>query len=336
LLVAAFVVAALLALAAVPLTVKLAWATGYLDHPEARKLHTSATALLGGPAVFLCGLAAWILAMRLGPHAPMDAGAYDLLFGAAVALAIGLWDDRFGMRPSVKMLGQAVAASTLLAGGAVPDLGLPLGIDAAITMVALIALMNAVNFLDNMNGMVSGLTPIALAGFAWASASRGATGVAAAELALAGACAGFMPYNFPRARIFLGDAGSLFLGYCLGAAALLAMRGAPPGWGQAGPVLVLAYPAFDLVFVVITRIRDGSPVYRGGKDHANHRLATLLGSPVLTVLAVWLAGAALAASGLFVMGQDRPATTLAVAGAWTAALALAGVRLAAVPVPRPA
>jgi UDP-GlcNAc:undecaprenyl-phosphate GlcNAc-1-phosphate transferase len=251
-------------------------------------------------------------------------------------MAIGLWDDRFGMRPSVKMLGQAIAASTLLVSGAVPDLGLPVGIEAAVTLVAIIALMNAVNFLDNMNGMISGLTPIALAGFAWASEARGAHGIAAAQLALAGACAGFLPYNFPRARIFLGDAGSLLLGYCLGASALLAMKGAPPGWGQAGPVLVLAYPAFDLVFVVITRLRDHQPVYQGGKDHTNHRLSTLVGDAARTVPLVWLFGAALCASGLAVLRLDSPLPTFVACGAWAAALLLAGLRLAAVPVVRKA
>jgi UDP-GlcNAc:undecaprenyl-phosphate GlcNAc-1-phosphate transferase len=332
----AFLAAAVLTAALVPLAVRLAWATGYLDHPEARKLHTSATALLGGPTVFACALAAWIFVMRIGPHAPMDATAYDLLFGAAVALAVGLWDDRYGMQPSVKMLGQAVAASTLLAGGAVPDLGFPAGIDAAVILVALVALMNAVNFLDNMNGMISGLTAIALAGFAWDSASRGAGGIAAAQLALAGACVGFLPYNFPRARIFLGDAGSLMMGYCLGASALLAMRGAPHGWGQAGPVLVLAYPAFDLVFVVITRLRAGLRVYQGGKDHTNHRLATLLGGPGRTVPLVWLCGAALCASGMLVLRLGRPLPTLALCLGWAAALLIAGLRLAAVPVVRKA
>ncbi len=333
---AAFLIAAVATFVLVPLAVKLAWATGYLDHPEARKLHTSATALLGGPTVFVCALAAWAVSLRLAPHAPMDMDAIDLLLGAAIALAIGLWDDRFGMRPSVKMLGQAVAATILLAGGAVPHVGLPAGIAGALALIALIALMNAVNFLDNMNGMVSGLTSIALAGFAWTSAARGATGIAAAQLALAGACAGFLPHNFPKARIFLGDAGSLLLGYCLGASALLAINGASPGWGQVGPVLVLFYPAFDMLFVVITRLREGRHVYQGGKDHTNHRLATLVGSPVRTVPLIWLGGAALCACGLWVTWQGHGAVALALVAGWAVALAAAGVRLAAVPVERKA
>ncbi len=331
---AAFPLALVLSLALTPLVARLAWAVGYLDHPQARKLHTAATPLLGGAGVFACALAAWGVAMLVMPHAPADWEAYYMLLGAAIALGLGLWDDRFGMRPSVKMLGQAVAAVVLLAGGAVPDLGLPVGIEGAVTLVALIALMNAVNFLDNMNGMIGGLAPIALAGFAWTSLQRGAVGIAAAQLALAGACVGFLPHNFPRARIFLGDAGSLFLGYALGASALLAYNGARPGWGRAGPVLVLAYPAFDLVFAVVTRVRDRHPVYEGGKDHTNHRLAHLVGSPARTVPLVWCAGAAMAASGLAVLALDRAAVTLAVVGGWLAVLVGAGLRLAAVPVAR--
>jgi UDP-GlcNAc:undecaprenyl-phosphate GlcNAc-1-phosphate transferase len=329
---AAFPLALLLSAALTPLAIRVAWSIGYLDHPEARKLHTAATALLGGVGVFLAALAAWIVAMRVMPHDPATGEAGYLLGGAAVALALGLWDDRFGMRPSVKMLGQATAAVMIIAGGALPSLGLPTGVEAALALVGLIALMNAVNFLDNMNGMVGGLAPIALVGFALTSMARGANGVAAAQLAIAGACAGFLPWNFPRARIFLGDAGSLFLGYSLGASALIAMRGAPPGWGQAGPALVLAYPAFDLLFVVVTRLREGRPIYKGGRDHSNHRLATLIGSPVPTVLLAWTAGALLCASGLAVMRLAHALPTLALAGVWALALATGGLRLAGVPV----
>jgi UDP-N-acetylmuramyl pentapeptide phosphotransferase/UDP-N-acetylglucosamine-1-phosphate transferase len=163
---------------------------------------------------------------------------------------------------------------------------------------------------------------------------RGANGVAAAQLALAGACVGFLPYNFPKARIFLGDAGSLFLGYALGASALIAVNDAAPGWGRVGPVLLLAYPAFDMVFSIITRMRDRHPIYLGGKDHTNHRLAKLVGTPARTVMLIWVGAAALCASGLAVLVIDRPTVTLAIAGAWVAALLAAGVRLAGVAVVR--
>lgn len=332
---AAFPLALVLSLAVTPLAVRLAWATGYLDHPEARKLHTAATALLGGAAVFVSAMVAWLVMLPRIPHDPAKWQAWYLLAGAGLALALGLWDDRFGMRPSVKLLGQAAAATFLIGGGLLPGLGLPLGIEAVITLLALVALMNAVNFLDNMNGMVAGMSAVLLAGYAWISLHHGAYGVGAAQLALAGACAGFLPFNFPRARIFLGDAGSLFLGYSLGASALLAMRGAPPGWGQAGPLLMLAYPAFDIVFVVITRLRDGRPVHQGGKDHTNHRLASLLQCPIRTVLLIWVLTAGLCAAGIATLQLNRLPATALLSGLLTILLFWSGRRLSSVPIARP-
>lgn len=332
----AMAVAALLSWAVMPLGIRLAWAIGWLDQPAARKLHTDATAVLGGAVVFVCAVTAWGLTLSRVPHSPADWEAWYLLAGAALILLVGLWDDRFGMQPGVKMLGQAAAASMLIAAGLVPDFGLPVGIEAAITMVAMVALMNAVNFLDNMNGMVGGLSAIALTGFAWTSMERGADGVAAAQLALAGACIGFLPHNFPKARIFLGDAGSLVLGYSLGASALMTMQGAAPGWGRAGAPLMLAYPAFDMIFVVLTRMRDGRPVSQGGRDHTNHRLASVLQCPIRTVLLMWGVGAVLCAAGISTLRLNRAEPTLLLWGLSTMLLLWSGLRLSSVPIaPRP-
>src|SRR6267378_942040 len=309
---------------------RLAWRIGYLDHPEARKLHTSATALLGGVVVFVCALCGWGASLALS-HRPAGSEAAFLVLGALVALLLGLIDDRFGMRPSIKLLGQATAAVVLMASGAIPPLGLPVAVEVFVTLIALIALMNAVNFLDNMNGVVGGLSAVLLTGFAYTSWQRGAIGVAAAQLAIAGACTGFLRYNFPRASIFLGDAGSLFLGYSLGASAVLAFRGAPSGWGRVGPLLMLAYPAFDMVFVVVNRLREGRKVYEGGKDHTNHRLASVI-QWKKTVLILWLSGAVLCASGLAILRLNRPGPTLLLSALWMGLFLWTGWRLSSIPV----
>jgi len=328
-LIAAFALALLLSLFLTPLGVRLAWVSGCLDHPEARKLHTSATALLGGTVVFISALLAWLV--HVGRPVAVRGDVLSLVGGAALILAVGLWDDRFGMGVALKLLGEACAAGLLLASGNIPDLGLPVAANAAVALVALVALMNAINFLDNMNGMVAGLSAIALAGFAWGSIERGTYGVAAAQLALAGACAGFLKYNFPRARIFLGDAGSLFLGYSLGASAVLAFVGQPRGWGQVGPILALAYPMFDMIFVVVNRLREGRKVYQGGKDHTNHRLARVIQCQTRTVILIWLGGAVLSASGLAVQKLNLPLPTLLLSGLWTAVFLWVGFRLSSVP-----
>ena len=324
-----FALSLLLALVIAPAGIRFAWAVGYLDHPEARKLHTSATALLGGPVVFLAAIIGWGAALALSRRPPGSEAAY-LVLGALVALAVGLWDDRFGMRPSVKLLGQGAAAAMAMASGAIPPLGLPVAIEVFITLVALVSLMNAVNFLDNMNGMVGGLATVLLAGFAFASWERGAIGVAAAQLALAGACLGFLRFNFPTARMFLGDAGSLFLGYSLGASAVLAFRAAPAGWGRLGPLLMLGYPAFDMIFVVVSRLREGRKVYEGGKDHTNHRLSRVI-QWKSTVLLIWFSMAVLCASGLVILRLNRPLPALLLSGLWTALFLWSGWKLSSIP-----
>jgi len=329
----AFGLALLLALALTPLAVRLAWAVGYLDHPEARKLHTSATALLGGVVVFLCALTGWGVARLVVGRGP-EREALLLLSGAVVVLTLGLWDDRHGMNPLVKLAGQVLAGLLILATGRLAGLGLGPGLGTAFALVALVALMNAVNFLDNMNGMVGGLAAITLAAFSFTSVARGAYGLAAAQLALAGACAGFLPYNFPRARIFLGDAGSLLLGYSLGASAVLACAAAPQGWGRLGPPLMLAYPAFDMIFVVVNRLREGRKIYVGGRDHSNHRLASVIRCPTRTVLLMWSSTAALCASGLAVLWLNRPGPSLLLWGLWTILLSWSGLRLSSIPVQR--
>lgn len=331
---AAFGLALLLALILTPAAARLAWATGYLDQPQARKLHTSATALLGGAAVFASALAAWGL-LHLWRGGGASRGGLLLLAGALIVLGFGLWDDRFGMQPPAKLFGQAAAAACLLAGAGLPGLGLPAPLEWALALVLLVALMNATNFLDNMNGMVGGIAAVTLAAFGADSAVRGATALALVQFALAGACAGFLPWNFPRARVFLGDAGSLLLGYSLGASAVLASAAAPPGWARLGPPLMLAYPAFDMIFVVVNRLREGRKVYVGGKDHSNHRLASVIRCPKRTVLLMWCSSAALCASGLVVLWLNRPAPALLLSGLWLILLSWTGYRLSAVPLQPP-
>jgi UDP-GlcNAc:undecaprenyl-phosphate GlcNAc-1-phosphate transferase len=104
------------------------------------------------------------------------------------------------------------------------------------------------------------------------------------------------------------------------------------GWPRAGAILILGYPAFDLFFVVITRLRDGRKVSQGGKDHTNHRLATIIGCPTRTVLLVWLSGAALCASGLAALSLKQPLPALLLLVLWIILLLAAGIRLAFVPI----
>jgi UDP-GlcNAc:undecaprenyl-phosphate GlcNAc-1-phosphate transferase len=326
----AFALAVLFALLLTPLGIRVAWSVGWLDQPQARKLHHSATPLLGGAVVSLAAVMAWFAASVAADagFAPVPAG---VLAGGALALALGLWDDRFGLGPRPKLIAQVASALLLIGSVGVPGIGLPVPLEFFLAVLVTVALMNAVNFLDNMNGMLGGLIPLTLLGFAAITAGAGPSSATAAQLALAGACLGFLPWNFPRARIFLGDAGSLVLGYSLAASLLLALQATPRGWAQAGPPLLLAYPAFDMTFVVIRRLREGRRIDQGGRDHSNHRIASLIQCPTRTVLLIWCSTAALCASGFALSRQQRPEPALLLWGLWILLFLWTGRRLSSVP-----
>jgi len=331
-LLAVFVVAVLISLALTPLAIRAAWATGYIDHPGGTyKAHPTATALLGGVSILLASLLTWFAIESLRAT-PARGEALAMLGGAMVVVLLGLWDDRHGMTPLPKMTWQAAAIAVPMAAGIIPDLHLgPVG-NVLVTLVAMIGLMNAVNFLDIMNGMVGGMAAIALATFGFMSAKHGAAGVAAAQFALAGATIGFLRYNFPSAKIFLGDAGSLLLGYSLGVSAILAFRGGPQGWAQLAPLFVLAYPAFNMVFIVTMRLREGRKIYVGDRGQSNLRLASVIQCPTRTVLVLWLSGVVLSASGLAVQSLNQAAPTLLLSALWLALFLAAGIRLSSVPI----
>jgi len=326
----AFALAALFAVVVTPLAARLAWVTGWLDQPQARKSHAQATPLLGGLAVFVSAWLGWLAADALTGRA-FARPAPGLLAGAVLALAVGLWDDRFGMGPRPKLLVQATCGALLVFSIGAPSLGLWPPLEAGLAIFVVIALMNAINFLDNMNGMLGGLVLVSLLGFAAVSAGFGASRAVPMQLALAGACLGFLPWNYPRARLFLGDAGSLVLGYSLAASLLLALQAAPRGWAQLGPPLLVAYPAFDMTFVVIRRLREGRRIDQGGRDHTNHRLASLIQCPKRTVLLIWCSTAALCASGFALSRVALPALALPVWGLWITLFLLTGRRLSSVP-----
>jgi UDP-GlcNAc:undecaprenyl-phosphate GlcNAc-1-phosphate transferase len=317
-------------IAATPAVRRIAWATGYLDHPEARKLHIAATPLLGGIAVALgtaigANLAFWALGLGL----PIRALWW--MSGAIVALVIGLVDDRFGMAPVPKMLLQGLAAWLFLQGGVYPLERLGPGWAQLLSAIWIIGLMNAINFLDNMDGIVGGVSAIVALAFAGLLAIWGHVHEALFALGLAGAALGFLRYNFAPARIFLGDTGSLFLGYTLGALGLVTAAAGPGLTGVVATLLVLGFPLFDTTFVVFTRLFERRPVYIGGRDHTTHRLSRFIRGPRRTAAIVYAVTIALSLSGLWVGWHSVTRDAIPLVAAWAVALAFVGWRLARIP-----
>jgi UDP-GlcNAc:undecaprenyl-phosphate GlcNAc-1-phosphate transferase len=239
------------------------------------------------------------------------------------------------MNPAVKLALQFGIAGLFFLGNAFPTAGLPPWVVVPFELVWLVAMMNAVNFLDNMDGIVGGMTAILAAGLGLLLFSFGHPAEGAAAFALVGASIAYLRFNFPPASIFLGDTGSLFLGYALGSLSLLAAEAGPDVEGSLAGLLILGYPMFDLCFVVVTRVREGRKIYQGGKDHTTHRLNSLVRGPRRTAAGIYLWAAALTASGVGAAQAHDFRQVLPWLLLWALALTAFGLRLARVPV-RPA
>ncbi len=271
-LVASFSISVIVSLLVTPFVKILAKKLNYLDHPEAKKIHVKATPLLGGVSIFIAFIVAVIFTL------PLEKEILAIIIGGLFLILIGLVDDRFGMMPTTKLFGQLIAALTVVKfGGVRAEFIGNYYISVIFTCFWIIGITNAINLLDNMNGLSSGLVAIASVFFAFIAFQDNNIMAASLALALCGGCIGFLRYNFPNATIFMGDTGSLFIGFCISTLAVLV------GWHTPEfnissiivPIMILGYPIFDTTFVTILRIREGRSVFQGGKDHSSHRLSVM-------------------------------------------------------------
>lgn len=330
------------ALLLTPLARKLALASGWVAIPSARGVHQEPTPLLGGVAIF----GAFVLAAAVGAlMTPESAGADAFGFrrfvgyfsGAAVIFAMGVIDDRIDLSWFSKLLGQIVAAVLLLASDTAGDIFLLSPVGLIFGLLWLVGLTNAMNFLDNMDGLCAGISAVMAAAFAALAFLGGQPGTALLALAVCGAALGFLRSNFPPAKIFLGDGGSLFLGYSLASLGVMITRDHSFSWPLLIPVIAVAYPIFDISFVSITRYRRGQSLAQGGKDHSSHRLARIVGGGRATALVTYLICAALGAVAVGLRVLEQPAATVASVVALFALFVAFGAQLCRrAPVPEPA
>ena len=277
-----------LAVAVTPLARRIAFRSGMIDQPAARKQHAIPTPLLGGAAIYLAFvISLFILGDRL--YVNQVAG---ILLGATLVSFLGLWDDRHPLRPGVKLAGQVLAALILVVTDVRVNATPWVWLNIVITLVWVVGITNAVNFLDNMDGLSAGIAGIAAGFFLLFAATSKQYLVGVLAAALLGACIGFLFYNFNPARIFMGDTGSLFLGFMLAAVGIkLRFPDNSSFVTWMVPVLVLAVPIFDTTLVTISRLRRGlNPLTTPGKDHISHRLARITGSTREAVLLCYLLG----------------------------------------------
>lgn len=315
-----FVAALVLAIAATPLARRLALRAGIINAPKANRFSTKAIPMLGGVAMY----AAFILAVILFADRAYISQMIGILVGATWVSLLGVWDDRAALHPLIKFTGQILGALILVMTGVTVEFLRQPALNATVTVLWVVGITNAINFLDNMDGLSSGVAAIASLFFLLLAALNGQILVGMLAAALLGASLGFLIYNFNPASIFMGDAGSLFIGFVLAAVGIkLRFPENIDAVTWMVPVLVLGLPIFDTTLITLSRLRRRVPFYIGGKDHLSHRLVKLGLSTRGAVLACYALAALLGLLALFVSSAGIVvAYTLAVAGALVALFAL--------------
>jgi UDP-GlcNAc:undecaprenyl-phosphate GlcNAc-1-phosphate transferase len=306
-----------------PLARRLALRTGVVSVPRTRDVHIQPIPLLGGIAIY----GAFVAALLFFGDRIYIRELVGILLGATLISLFGLTDDRWSLPATVKIGGQALAGVVLLLGGTQINLFQHELLNWALTLFWVVGITNALNFLDNMDGLSGGIAAIAAAFFLLLAAMNEPRQVlvAAAAAALVGACVGFLRYNFNPASIFMGDTGSLFLGFILAALGIkLRFLSNTPLVTWTVPICVLALPIFDTTLVFVSRLRRRvNPFTTAGKDHISHRLVALGMSRRESVLMCYL----LAGTGGMIatfLTQAKPDEALLVGG-MAAVVFIAGI-----------
>ena len=291
-----FVIALAVTAVSIPWVRKAAISLGFVDAPAQRKLHSTPIPLMGGVAIFAGAMLAVLI---------FSGGLARSVTGVGLALSlvalVGLIDDRRDLPAWVKLGGEFVAFLILAYFGIRVSLPIPEALNYLLTFLWLAGISNAINFLDNMDGLSAGVSAVAASFMLLLGLQNNQFLVSALAAAVLGSCLGFLRYNFKPAQIFMGDAGSLFLGFSL---ALLGIQLRFPGnvnfvtWMV--PVFILGLPIFDTTLVVVSRIRRGVSPNTAGKDHLSHRLVRLGYSQREAVLLLYLITGVFGMIGLFI------------------------------------
>ena len=296
-----FVAALVLGLTGTPLARRLALRWDVVKQPGARHAHARPIPMLGGAAIYV----AFVVALLAFSDHYNVSQLVAILLGATLVSFLGVWDDRRGLRPLLKLAGQVAAAVVLIIAGVHVDLAAN-WLDYVITAVWVVGITNALNPLDNMDGLSGGVATVAAAFFFLLAAISGQYLVASLAAALLGACLGFLRYNFNPASIFMGDTGSLFLGFMLAALGIKLRFENALAVTWMIPIIVLGLPIFDTTLVTLSRLRRGlNPLTTPGKDHVSHRLVALGMTHREAVLTLYLVCGALGMAGIFLTEASK-------------------------------
>ena len=276
----AFMIALGMALILTPAVIAFARQTGALDKPDARKVHVRPIPRIGGIGIYAAFMASILVQLIFADVTPeFMTSLIGLMIGGTIIVAIGIIDDYCDLPAKVKLLGQIFAAAVLVIGfdvriDVITD---PLGdyiylefLAIPATIFWVVGLTNTVNLIDGLDGLAAGVSSIAAVTIFLVAMEEGIPFVAMVTAALAGAAVGFLYYNFNPARIFMGDTGSMFLGFMLAGISVVGAVKSAATIALIVPILALGLPILDTTFAIVRRARNHRPIFKPDKGH--HRL----------------------------------------------------------------
>ena len=298
-----FLIALIVAYVLTPGVKKLAIKVGAVDKPNARKVHTHAIPRLGGLAIYIGFMAAVLFCV------PVRHELLGLLLGCTAIVALGIWDDICNIPAKVKLVGQIVAACIPIAFGIQIEwltnpfgtlIVLPELVAVPVTIFWIIGFTNTVNLIDGLDGLAAGVSFIASVSMFLLAYTMNQYLPAMIIVAMAGAALGFLQYNFNPAKIFMGDTGSMLLGYTMAVAAVLGLVKTAATIALVVPLIALGLPILDTLFAIIRRKMSGVPIFQPDKGHLHHRLLALGMSQKQAVLIMYFVSIMLGIVALFV------------------------------------
>lgn len=309
----------------IPWVTKAAYRLGRVDQPDARKVHTVPIPRLGGIAIFL-GFCVSVMAIEFltpGPLFPRTGPFMGLLIGAGMIFLLGIADDLRPLPAKFKLLVQIVAAavavylgvrievlSNPIGGGIII---LPMALSVGLSIFWLVGITNTINLIDGLDGLAGGVSLIAASTTALIALQTKQPALALLSVALVGATIGFLRYNWNPAKIFMGDSGSLFLGFTLAAISIVGLLKVAATAALLVPILILGVPIFDTSFAIVRRALQRRPIFSPDRGHLHHRLLGLGFSQRRAVLIIYAICLLFGGTALTIFGIKEGAVVLVTA-----------------------
>ena len=292
-------IAMFLSLLFIPVIKALSEHYGFVDIPNERKVHSEETPRLGGLGIFLSFLICFYF---LGEF---NSITLSLIAGAAIIVIVGICDDICNIRPRYKLLGQVAAATIIIFNGNIIfEINAPLYLEIIITYMWILGVTNAVNLIDGMDGLASGLALIGFVALGVAASLQGNVYFTTLCFVMVGSILGFLRFNLPPAVIFMGDTGSLFLGFIISVLSLIISYKSGTVFSVLIPVMFISIPILDTLLAIIRRLNQGKHPFSADKEHLHHRLLELHFAPKQILLAFYSLSALLGAIAVIFNNKD--------------------------------